>query len=35
MQKGYKREAKGMAILRCFFGLFVVIIVVLLASFML
>lgn len=35
MQKGYKREAKGMAILRCFIGLFVVIIVVLLASFML
>lgn len=35
MQKGYKREAKGMAILRCFFGLFIVIVVVLLASFML
>lgn len=35
MQKGYKREAKGMAILRCFIGLFIVIIVVLLASFVL
>lgn len=35
MQKGYKREAKGMAILRCFIGLFIVIVVVLLASFLL
>lgn len=35
MQKGYKREGKGMAILRCFIGLFIVIVVVLLAIFML
>lgn len=33
MQKGYKRQAKGMAVLRCFIGLFIVLIVVLLASF--
>lgn len=35
MQKGYKREGKGMAVLRCFFGLFTIIVVVLLAVFML
>lgn len=35
MQKGYKREAKGMAILRCFIGLVIVIIVVVLVSFLL
>lgn len=35
MQKGYKREGKGMAVLRCFIGLFIVIVVVLLAIFML
>lgn len=29
MQKGYKRQAKGMAVLRCFIGLFIVLIVVL------
>ncbi len=34
MQKGYKRTAKGMAILRCFIGLFIVVIVVLLATFL-
>ena len=33
MQKGYKRQAKGMAVLRCFIGLFIVLIVVLLATF--
>ena len=33
MQKGYKRNAKGMAVLRCFIGLFSVIIVVLIAYF--
>lgn len=33
MQKGYKREAKGMAILRCFIGLFIVVVIVLLVSF--
>lgn len=33
MQKGYKRQAKGMAVLRCFIGLFSVIIVVLVAYF--
>ena len=33
MQKGYKRQAKGMAVLRCFIGLFSVIIVVLIAYF--
>lgn len=35
MQKGYKREGKGMAVLRCFFGLFTIIVIVLLAIFML
>jgi len=35
MQKGYKREAKGKAVLLCFIGLFTVIIVVLGAAFML
>lgn len=35
MQKGYKREARGMAVLRCFIGLIIVIIVILLAYFML
>lgn len=35
MQKGYKREGKGMAVLRCFFGLFTIIVIVLLAVFML
>ena len=33
MQKGYKRNAKGMAVLRCFIGLFSVIIVILIAYF--
>ena len=33
MQKGYKRNAKWMAVLRCFIGLFSVIIVVLIAYF--
>lgn len=35
MQKGYKRQAKGMAVLRCFIGLFIVIVVVLIVSFLL
>jgi len=35
MQKGYKREAKGMAVLRCFIGVFLLVIVVLLAWFLL
>ena len=35
MQKGYKREGRGMAILRCFIGLFVMIVVILLAYFLL
>lgn len=35
MQKGYKREGRGMAVLRCFIGLFVMIVVILLAYFML
>lgn len=33
MQKGYKRNAKGKAILHCFIGLFIVIIVILVAYF--
>ena len=33
MQKGYKRQARGMAVLRCFIGLFSVIIIVLVAYF--
>ena len=33
MQKGYKRQAKGMAVLRCFIGIFMVIIFVLLGYF--
>lgn len=35
MQKGYKREGRGMAVLRCFIGLFVMIVIILLAYFML
>ena len=35
MQKGYKREAKGMAVLRCFIGVFLLVIVVLIAWFLL
>lgn len=35
LQKGYKREAKGMAVLRCFIGLFIMIVVILVAYFML
>lgn len=35
MQKGYKRQARGMAVLRCFIGLFIMIVVILLAYFML
>ena len=35
MQKGYKREGRGMAVLRCFIGLFIMIVVILLAYFML
>lgn len=35
MQKGYKREGRGMAVLRCFIGLFVMIVVILLVYFML
>lgn len=35
MQKGYKREGRGMAVLRCFIYLFVMIVVILLAYFML
>ena len=35
MQKGYKREAKAMAVLRCFIGIFFVIFIVLLAFFLL
>ncbi|MBQ8086842.1 MAG: hypothetical protein IJ234_00250 [Clostridia bacterium] len=35
MQKGYKREGRGMAVLRCFIGIFIVIILILLAYFLL
>ena len=35
MQKGYKREGRGMAVLRCFIGLFVMIVVILLVYFLL
>ncbi|MCQ2437002.1 MAG: hypothetical protein MJ099_01235 [Clostridia bacterium] len=35
MQKGYKRKAKGMAVLRCILGLFIIIIVVLVMCFVL
>ena len=35
MQKGYKREGRGMAVLRCFIGLLIMIVVILLAYFML
>jgi len=35
MQKGYKREGRAMAVLRCFIGLFFLIVVVLLAYFLL
>ena len=35
MQKGYKREGRAMAVLRCFIGLFILIVVVLLAYFLL
>lgn len=31
MQKGYKREGRGMAVLHCFIGLFIMIVVILLA----
>lgn len=35
MQKGYKREGRGMAVLHCFIGLFLTIGIILLACFML
>ena len=35
MQKGYKREARGMAVLRCFIGLFLLVIAVLIGYFLL
>jgi hypothetical protein len=35
MQKGYKRESKGLAILRCFIGIFIIAVVALLAYYFL